>query len=141
MKEFDIRKILKHDSIILLIVSIVIPAIVMMLLGNNFSEGDVPFVMKSLVYIIWLIYLLTRKKADKYIGVTAIYIGMMMLLGNIFGSSIFELIFVLLSIMYIVHGIMYVIKVKRKDNKLHILLIIMYFIQAFVFYLLFFINN
>ena len=136
-----IKKIIKNDSIALLIISILFPIIAMVILRNNFSENDVPFLMKSAVYIIWLIYLLTRKNEGKYIGITAIYIGILMLLGNVFGSSLFEIIFIILAIIYIIHGIIYIIKVTNNDNKKHTLLYVMYLIQLFIFFLLFISKN
>ena len=137
MNNSKIKKIIKNDTVILIIASIILPIIVAIMLGDNFSDSDVPFLVKSIVYIIWLVYVLTRKTDDRFHGITVLYISILMIIGNVFGRSVFELIFLLLSVFYLIHGIIYIKNTEIDRNKNHTLLIIMYVLQLIVFYFLF----
>lgn len=140
MNNSKIKKIIKNDTILLIIASIVLPIIVTIMLGDSFTDNDAPFLLKSVLYIIYLVNVLRRIKSDKFNGISVIFISILIIIGNVFGKSIFELTFVLLAIIYTIHGIIYIKITGFDKNKNYIFLIISYVIQLIFFYILFYLN-
>lgn len=133
MKKEKIKKIIKNDTKFLLIATAIIGIITFLLSAPALT-------VMSIILFIWLLYVSTRKKEDLYNGITMIFISAMMIVGGLCDGSLFNVIYLLLGIIYLVHGIIYIKYTKVDKSKNHVLLVIMYLIQAFIFWVAFIYN-
>jgi len=106
------RKVLHNDSIILLIVSIVSIIAGLIFAGVGFNSG-IDLFMESLFYVIFLIIIVESKnKIKKFIGILAIIVSSFMILFAIINHSLFDVMYFILAIFYIIHSIQYLKNIK-----------------------------
>lgn len=120
------RKILHRDSVFLMIVSIV--AIVFgLIFGGMGSDSAIGLFVESIFYFIFFLIIIdNKKKIKKFIGVLAIIVSSFMIIFTIFSRSLFDIIYFILAIFYMIHAIQYLknikdyIYVEEKKEKLKI---------------------
>ncbi len=106
------RNLLHKDSVVLLVVASIVA-----ILNLLFMEFSIFF--KSALFIVFYIILLCNKKENvPFVGVLAIITGCLMIITSLFGVSIFDIIYILLGILYVVHSIIYLNKLKQETNVL-----------------------
>ena len=140
------RKTLHNDSIVLMIVSIIAMILGILFIGSD-EESAMDLFMESLFYFIFLIIIVcNRKEFKKFVGALAIIVSSFMILFAIFNHSIFDIIYFILSVFYIIHAISYLknikgyMSMKEQEKKLKmdklkyisLILIIMCFVYPIV---------
>jgi len=104
------RKNLHNDSQIILIISIV-SAIMPIILDS--SEG-IPIFLKAVLFLVMTGISISQKKQVKsFVGIYAIFTGLLMIITSIKISTPFDLIYLLLGIFYIIHAIKYLKELKK----------------------------
>ena len=120
------RRILHNDSVILLILSIVSMIAGLIFAGIGTSSG-IDLFMASLFYAIFLIIIVEGKnKIKKSVGILSIVVSSFMILFALINHSLFDVMYFVLAIIYIIHAIQYLkntkgyIYVEEKQEKLKI---------------------
>ena len=100
------RKMLYSDTIVLLVLAIIFG------MAGLFMGGVGVFV-KSALFIVFFVILIFNKDENKpFVGVLSIIVGALMLLTSLGDGSLFGVVYFLLSIFYIIHSIIYLVKLK-----------------------------
>lgn len=103
------RTLLHKDTILLLFVTAISGVV-------SFLFQDFGVFFSSIIYMIFLIILLCNKKQVKsFIGVIAIIISGLMIIISITGSSLFDIIYLVLGIFYLIHAIKYLKKLSKSN--------------------------
>jgi len=112
------RGLLHKDTIILLIVAILFAIANIFFIANK-TDAAVPIFLKSILFIIFYIILLCNKKENaKFVGILAIVTGGLMIITSLSDGSLFGIVYFLLGLFYIIHSIMYLVKLKKEPSVL-----------------------
>ncbi len=112
------HKMLHNDTIVLLIISILFAMASIYFISKSNNEYLVPVFLKSILFIILDIIILTKKnKLTKSVGVLAIINGLLTVATSILDRSLFGIIYILLGIFYTIHAIIYLSKLKNVNHK------------------------
>ena len=111
-KNINYYRILLHkDNIVLLVIAIIFSII---LVSLSFSEESVPpFLVSIMVAIVSIILICNKKKNKKFVGILGIITSCIMILNFVLEDrSTFGFIYLFLGIFYLIHSILYLIKLK-----------------------------
>lgn len=103
------RTLLHKDTILLLVITAISAVI-------SFLFQAFGIFLSSIIYAIFLIIVLCNKKENKpFVGVIAIIISILMIIISITGSSLFDIIYIILGIFYLIHAISYLKKLSKHN--------------------------
>lgn len=110
------RKNLHNDSIVLLVfagISIIVSIIFML----NDSYDLIPTFLKSIILIIMsAIIVSNRNKTKMFVGVLSIISAVIMIITSIMFQSIFDIAYIILGIIYLIHSIKYINIFKKSET-------------------------
>ena len=76
---------------------------------------------KSLLFLIFeIIIIANRKQPNKSIVILAIIAGSIMIITTLFGSSVFDMIYFILAIIYLIHSSIYLSKFKKLSKDIEL---------------------
>ena len=102
------RRILHNDSIALLVISIITMFAGLIFAGIGLSDSSISLFIESLLYFIFLIIIIENiKTTRKFVGVLVIIASSLMILFAIYNHSLFDIIYFILGIVYMIHSIIY----------------------------------